>query len=534
MNKFYTFWTLFCLVSGFLLPSCGELPVAKKEKSPRELYPELFDAVQTRKIFVDSKTFVDCIPTEDPADIYKEYKEQSKEKSFDLKAFVHDHFELPQFAGSEYHSNIKEGAEKHVRDLWTVLTRKADVKNPYSSLLELPNSYVVPGGRFQEIYYWDSYFTMLGLQECNRMDLVEGMINNFAFLIRTYGFIPNGNRTYYLTRSQPPYFSLMLRLLMEAKPSQTDSILKANMNVLQKEYYFWMQSDAKKEGASQHVVYLSGGDMLNRYYDKGNTAREESYVEDLETAKLSGNRKDIFRDLRSGAESGWDYSSRWFEDGRSIHSIRTTSIMPVDLNCLLYDLETLLALAYQRAGDNAAAQKMREVANRRKNAIMKYCWDSSSGWFQDYDFVLGRKTGRLTLAGVYPLYFKLVTRSRADSAMAVLNKQFLKQGGLVTSLTNTGQQWDAPNGWAPLQWMAYKSVLNYKNIGMATEIARRWLSQNERVFNKTGKMTEKYNVLDTSLVGGGGEYPNQDGFGWTNGVYLKMKKEEQLRQMTVN
>lgn len=511
------------------LSCCTTEQSQKKEKSPKDLFPGLFEAVQTRHIFVDSKTFTDCIPKGDPDDILNDYEEQHKRADFDLRAFINEHFELPEVAGTEYKSTILKGTSAHIEELWKVLSRKADAAKSYSSLLELPYPYIVPGGRFREIYYWDSYFTMLGLLESGRNDMAKNMLNNFAYLIRTYGFIPNGNRTYYLTRSQPPYFSQMVRLIMESEPNHADSILKANLDALQKEYYFWMKGKKVKAGASEHVVYFNDGLVLNRYYDSGNWPREEAYLEDIETAKAASDKSALYRELRSGAESGWDYSSRWFDDGRNLSTIRTTSIVPVDLNCLLYDLEQLLAMAYEKANDKAAAAKMYKTAAQRKLAIMKYCWNPATSWFEDLDFEQAHTTGRLTLAGVYPMYFKMISRPRADSMAIIIKDKFLKPGGLVTSLTDTGQQWDSPNGWAPLQWMSYVALSNYRQSQLASEVAGRWIGQNDRIFKQTGKMTEKYNVIDTALKGGGGEYPNQDGFGWTNGVYLKMKRAEMLK-----
>ncbi|KAA8482661.1 alpha,alpha-trehalase TreF [Arcticibacter tournemirensis] len=508
------------------LASCKEKKMVKHD-SPRDLYPALFEAVQSAGIFEDSKTFPDCTPKGKPDDIIQEYRENKSKPDFNLHDFVEKNFELPDHAGSIYKSDIKAGVEAHINELWKVLQRNPDKYAQYTSLISLPFPYIVPGGRFREIYYWDSYFTMLGLEESGRGDLVENMLNNFAFLIRTYGFIPNGNRTYYLTRSQPPYFSLMLKLLMENKKGKADSVLKANLDVLEKEYHFWMNNGRKKEIATGHVVHLPDGSVMNRYFDAGDWPREEAYNEDVTTAVESKRPKsEVYRDLRSGAESGWDFSSRWFADGRSLPTVRTTAIIPVDLNCLLYHLEQMLAIAYNRDGDGRAHKHMLEQARLRKNAILRYCWDRNTGWFKDYDWKEKVQTQSLNLAATYPLYFKIATQGQADSVAQLLNQRFLKPGGLVTTLVNTGQQWDSPNGWAPLQWMAIAGLKNYNKNDLSSEIADRWSRQNIRVFNKTGKLLEKYNVTDTTLIAGGGEYPNQDGFGWTNGVLLKILKME--------
>lgn len=523
--------SLACLLFLSVLFSCKE-NAQVKNKSPRDIFPGLFETVQVNRVFPDSKTFPDCVPKNDPEDILKEFEKQKQKKGFDLKKFVEDNFTLPEAASGNYKTDIKDGVETHINTLWDVLKRRPDKYFHYSSLISLPQPYVVPGGRFREVYYWDSYFTMLGLEESGRVDLIESMVNNFAYLIRTYGFIPNGNRTYYLTRSQPPYFSLMVKLLMENKKLRGDSVLSANRDALEKEYHFWMDDKNAKEGTGGHVVRLPGGEKLNRYYDAGDWPREEAYSEDISSAANSSlSKPEVFRHLRSGAESGWDYSSRWFADGKTLKTIHTTDIIPVDLNCLLYHMEIMLAGAYHISNDDKANEFMKQSAGKRKNAIIRYCWNPGTGWFHDYDWKAGKITPGLTLAGVYPLFFNMASMDQADGVALALQQKFLKPGGLVTSLVNTGEQWDSPNGWAPLQWMSIAGLSNYKKEQLSREIARRWSEQNIRVFNKTGKLLEKYNVTDTTLIAGGGEYPNQDGFGWTNGVLLKIINRQKMQSI---
>jgi len=517
---------LFPLFLFLLLYSCKETPVTKT-RSPRDLFPGLFEDVQSAGVFPDGKTFPDYVPKRDPENILEDYHANKTKPGFNLKNFVAENFSVPETAGKAYRSNRQEGLEIHITSLWDILKRNPDKHIQHSSLIGLPYPYIVPGGRFREIYYWDSFFTMLGLQESGRTDLTENMVNNFAWLVRTYGFIPNGNRTYYLTRSQPPFFSLMLELLMESKSPAADSVLKANRDVLEKEYSFWMKGSKIKQGAEGHVVVLPDGTILNRYFDRGDWPREESYNEDLTTAAAStGSRPEIYRQLRSGAESGWDFSSRWLADGKSLTSIHTTDIVPVDLNALLYHLELMLVRAYEKSGEKTAAEHMKEQAERRRTALNRFCWDRKTGYFRDYDWKQLKQTGQLSLAGVYPLYFKMAVKGQADAIARVLRKDFLKPGGLVTTRVNSGQQWDAPNGWAPLQWIAIQGLRNYGQDELADEISTRWIALNSSVFNKTGKLMEKYNVADTSLIAGGGEYPNQDGFGWTNGVLLRLIRDK--------
>ena len=227
---------------------------------------------------------------------------------------MEDNFEIPQAVAANYKSDTSEDVVTHIKKLWAVLKRNPDKEVEGSSLLPLPNPYIVPGGRFREVYYWDSYFTMLGLKESGEIKMIQDMVSNFAYLIETYGHIPNGNRTYYLGRSQPPFFSCMVELLAGI---QGDSIYQQFLPAMEKEYAFWMDgADKLKAGdAYRRVVRLKNGDLLNRYWDDSMVPRQESWREDYLTAEKSGRNKiEMYKHLRAGAESGIDFSSRWFTD----------------------------------------------------------------------------------------------------------------------------------------------------------------------------------------------------------------------------
>jgi alpha,alpha-trehalase len=481
---------------------------------------KLFEEVQLQNILGDGKAFPDCIPNQSLEDINKEYLAKKDTAGFNLAKFVAENFALPKEQETHYISDLNKSAAQHINALWNVLTRKPD--SSQGSLIPLPHPYIVPGGRFREIYYWDSYFTMLGLQVSGRTDLIENMVSNFAYLIDTIGYIPNGNRTYYLGRSQPPFFSLMVKLLSESKKNTLTKYLPQ----LEKEYQFWMQgveSLTENSSARHRVVKLSDGLILNRYWDENDTPRPESYKEDVELTHQSSQKpQELYRNLRAAAESGWDFSSRWFRDGKSFGTIHTTEIIPVDLNCLLCHLEQVLAEGYQQTGNSSRANDYLQASLRRKNAIRTYCWDDKKNFFFDYDFITQQEKESLTLAAVFPLFFEIATANQALAIEKIIRDKFLKTGGLTTTLEHSGQQWDAPNGWAPLQWIAYKGFLNYGLDDLANEIKIRWTTSNLKVYANTGKMTEKYDVWNKDGEASGGEYPNQDGFGWTNGVFLAM------------
>jgi alpha,alpha-trehalase len=234
------------------------------------------------------------------------------------------------------------------------------------------------------------------------------------------------------------------------------------------------------------------------------------------------NAQVIFRHLRAAAESGWDFSSRWFRTADAFETIHTTDIIPLDLNCLLMHLEQLLAEAHDEAGNNDKSSAFKNAAERRKAGILNYCWNDKKKFFFDYDFVAGNQTDAWTLAAAFPLFFRVATGEQGKAIAVVLKQKFLMAGGLITTTLSSGQQWDAPNGWAPLQWIAYNGLLNYGEIDLSLQLKNAWTRAILKVYESTGKMTEKYNVINDSAEGGGGEYPNQDGFGWTNGVFLAM------------
>lgn len=485
------------------------------------LLGELFEQVQLQKIFSDGKTFVDCRPRTSISEIQQRYEEQKKTTGFSLDSFVHEYFEESPVLQSNFESDRSDALTNHLGKLWNHLKRTPSKESHTNSLIELPYPYIVPGGRFREIYYWDSYFTMLGLVSTGHTSLVEQMISNFSFLIEKYGYIPNGNRTYFLGRSQPPFFSCMVELLANAKGQ---SILSTYLPALLKEYEFWMQgaeelNDRCREG--NHTVMMDGGEVLNRYWDENDTPRPESYREDVMLASESKNEKNLFRNLRAACESGWDFSSRWLRESDDLSTIQTIDLIPIDLNCLLYHLEMTIAKTYQSL-QNEQYKKFEALAVARKLAIEKYCWNEEHQFYFDYNHNTSRQTMKATLAAAFPLFFQMSTLQQATGIKEKLEKNFLKAGGVVTTNEVTGQQWDAPNGWAPLQWITIKGLMNYQFDATAANAAQRWMHINETVFQKTGRMMEKYNVEDLDLEAGGGEYSAQDGFGWTNGVYLKL------------
>ncbi len=484
---------------------------------------ELYIDVQSKETFHDSKYFVDCIPKFSVAEILEKYAVEKHKENFDLKFFVSENFSFPNEIDSHYNSSGKT-IQQHIEQLWTELKRMPDGQS--GTLIPLPNSYIVPGGRFREVYYWDSYFTMLGLQISMRIDLIENMVDNFTYLIKEIGFIPNGNRTYYLGRSQPPFFSLMVKLLSEEKG---ENILLKYAEALEKEYQFWMDGEDKLSSTNntfRRVVLLHDGSVLNRYWDDNDTPRPEAFAEDVHIAKQSNtDAAKVYRDIRAAAESGWDFSSRWFKAPDKMHTIQTTELIPVDLNCLMLHLEEILLTIFKLKNDEIKINSFKQKISQRKKAIQIFCWNEEAGFYFDYNHSENKQTLHYNLAATYPLFFSVATPEQSNKVASVIEEKFLQSGGVITTTQTTGQQWDAPNGWAPLQWITYKGLKNYNQLSLAQKIKERWMAANEKVYTATGKMMEKYNVMDTNNKAGDGEYPNQDGFGWTNAVYLKLMNE---------
>jgi alpha,alpha-trehalase len=503
----------------------GTVATVRDYYRPAEDLGPLFHEVQTARIFPDGKTFVDMPAKISPESIASRYAQNKDTLNFDLKAFVEQNFLPPKSPPAIDIQKSPGDMFAHIEALWPKLIRPADTLSAnHSTLIPLPHLYVVPGGRFREIYYWDSYFTMQGLVHGKQSKTARAMVENFAWLIDHAGHIPNGNRSYYLSRSQPPFFSSMVALLNQNNLAKPGEFLPQ----LEKEHRFWMAGadPLTNNGQALRAVKMANGDVLNRYYDALDTPRPESYREDIHTAELAreGDKKAVYRHLRAAAESGWDFSSRWLAPYGELPTIHTTDIVPVDLNSLLYHLEREIARQHQQLGNSARAQLFLTKAEKRKNAIRRWLWDERLGLYADYSLRTQQTTGIASLATVYPLYFSLATDAQAKRIAHVLQRDFLKDGGLVTSLQATGEQWDFPNGWAPLQWLAIIGLRQYDQQDLAATVAQRWLSLNRKVFTDTGRMMEKYNVVDITLPAGGGEYPTQDGFGWTNGVATALNR----------
>ncbi|WP_428392635.1 alpha,alpha-trehalase TreA [Lichenicoccus sp.] len=520
------------VVAACVAATLAAAPIAARAQTVGPDYPTppsieygpLYSAVELAPVFTDSKTFPDLLPLSTPQAIVAAFQSMQTQPGFNLAMFVAANFTGPIPAGP----NVQPAAPgttllAYVSSLWPVLTQTTRTVPAYSTLLPLPYPYVVPGGRFREVYYWDSYFTMLGLEGDGQQVLARDMLKDFAFEIDKYGHIPNGDRSYYLSRSQPPFFSLMVELV-----ARTDGIATYTRYLpeMLAEYDYWMQgaNTLTPNTARRNVVKLADGTVLNRYWDARDVPRDESYREDVITASTATRPAPVvYRNLRATAESGWDFSSRWLADGKTLQSDRTLDILPPDLNSLMAHLELSIGYAYAVKGDLAQAASFLKRAITRTGAIDRLMFDTKAGAYTDYLWRQGRTTGELTAASLYPLFIGIASPDKALIVGRAIQDKLLDVGGLETTLVQSGQQWDRPNGWAPLQWIAVQGLRHYGMAALAKTIAQRWVAKNIAGYQQSAKLVEKYNVTTTGGdAGGGGEYATQIGFGWTNGVLIAL------------
>ncbi|MEL6988874.1 MAG: trehalase family glycosidase, partial [Bacteroidota bacterium] len=330
MRSIFTVVVLLGLLIGCREQSSNPTVITKgyvfEYQTPDEVYKSLFTDLHASGLFKDGKSISDAVPKFEPKEILEKYEASRGQEDFDLQDFFNANFAIASPPNINFIPDPDRAAVDHVKHLWPLLSRPADKPLEGSSLIPLPNPYIVPGGRFNEVYYWDSYFTMLGLKEHGELEMIENVLDNFTFLIDTLGHIPNGNRTYFKTRSQPPFFSLMVQLLADVKGKQ---IYQKYEKALMKEYLFWTKG-ANTPGAKpfKHAVSVKGG-KLSRYYDNSIKPRQEMHQDDVELLAKSGrSAKSLFTDVRAACESGWDFSSRWFKDHKTLETINTSNILP--------------------------------------------------------------------------------------------------------------------------------------------------------------------------------------------------------------
>jgi alpha,alpha-trehalase len=359
--------------------------------------------------------------------------------------------------------------------------------------------------------------------EAGNIDIVQYMVDNYTHLIDEIGYVPSSNRTYNATYSQPPFFTSMVELLASAKGEET--IIKYYPQI-RKEYNYWMKmTDAlSDENVDSLKVVKVDNYILNRYRDENPWPRADQYRNDVSLASNVDWRQnwEVFRDLRGGAESGWNFTGRWFSR-RWRSTIMTSEILPVDLNSILFHIEKTLYDCYQKLGNQGEEMRMKEAMEKRKEAINTIFWDDENGIYADYEY--GDTTVRdcPSLAMAYPLFFEIASQEQADSVAQYIQDKFLAQGGVVSSTMDYGQRWDYPNGWPHLHWITVIGLDQYGHQELAKDIAERWIGLIEKVYRDQGRFLEYYNVVEFGENEMDDDYPS-DGYGPTIGVYLALKK----------
>jgi alpha,alpha-trehalase len=466
--------------------------------------------------------------------------------------------------------SVQAGCQVQIQHLPAVIKHLGDlgsgtIKPP--GLLYLPRPYVVPGGMFNEMYGWDSYFIIRGLIEDGRLNLARDIIDNFFFEIDHYGGVLNANRTYYLSRSQPPFLTSMIRVVYEAEKAkgQPDPAwLRTAYDHAVKDYRFWTAPPhlAGSTGLSRFYALGDGpvpelGAAATTYYQavaryfllhpqgsrrylqlipKGKNARDEKvmgpefslnldYRPKRKRSKLNDAVLDKFaltprfyKGDRSMRESGYDVSFRFGPFGAG-----TPEFAAVGLNCLLYKTEQDLAWMSNELGMKEESRDWIDRAATRRHEINQYLWSSTYGLYYDYNFETGSRSKYSYATSFFPLWTGLATPEQAKEIVKNLSA-FDRPGGIVMSMNNTGAQWDAPYGWAPIQLVAIEGLRRYGYESRANGISLQFLSMVLQNFLKDGTIHEKYDVdnrtSETSVQLG--YKTNVVGFGWTNGVFLAL------------
>jgi alpha,alpha-trehalase len=484
--------------------------------------------------------------------------------------FPADFQSLPAF------QDLVKDCRVRVARLPEIISKPDDVhlnKIPHAGLLYLPHAYVVPGGQFNEMYGWDSYFIIVGLLRAHRLELAKGMVENFFYEIQHYGSILNANRTYYLTRAQPPFLTSMILAVYDAEDASSQQ--KDNA-WLQKAYDFAVTDYEQWT----HAPHLAGDTGLSRYFDHGEGPVPEIigdpsdyyrgvaqyfllhngtkdphlvlvdkdhpveslvgplfpvFAHDEKTGQNSQDNQatahspvaqvtlsaDFYKGDRSMRESGFDVSFRF-----GPFSAETHHYAPVCLNSLLYKTEKDLARMSSLLGRPKEAAEWNTRASDRQKLIQKYLWDEKRGLFFDYDFVNHTLSSYEYATAFYPLWAGLATPEQAQAVVKNL-PLFEQPGGLAMSRVESQAQWDYPYGWAPIQLLAVDGMRRYGYAAEADRVAYNFLSMVIENFVTDKYIREKYNVVQrtsiTHIVEGYSQ--NVIGFGWTNGVFLELQHE---------
>lgn len=514
----------------------------------------LLDTVQMAGLYNDSKTFVD-MKLKMPPNITMEHfktmmqRTDSRPTKADIQEFVNQNFdpegsEFEEWTPTDWKNNpaflqrIKDPLlhqwASDLNLLWLQLGRKMkqEVKlhQELYSIIYVDNPVIVPGGRFREFYYWDSYWILKGLLLCEMRFTAKGMVSNFLDVVNRIGFIPNGGRIYYAMRSQPPLLIPMVQLIMD--DMEDIEFLRQHIHTLDQEFNHWMTNH------SVEVDHNGNKYTLTRYYDQSQGPRPESYKEDVDCARFfdtNDKKEELYAELKAAAESGWDFSSRWFimngTNKGNLTNLKTRSIIPVDLNAIMCWNARLMRDFHTRLGDVDKAEYYRNVHARFMDAIEQLLWHDDVGAWLDYSLESNRRRDYFYPSNLSPLWAGCFDVAKKDYYVnRIINyldivKVDRFDGGIPATFEHSNEQWDYPNAWPPLQYIMITGLADTGHteaMRYASEIATKWVRSNFEVWQQKRAMLEKYDATRFGGFGGGGEYVVQTGFGWTNGVIMAL------------
>uniref|UniRef100_A0AC35FUA1 Trehalase n=1 Tax=Panagrolaimus sp. PS1159 TaxID=55785 RepID=A0AC35FUA1_9BILA len=516
----------------------------------------ILEAYNYFQITNDSKEYVDMplilSPNDTIANFEKAFGDTPPEKMSEekFKDFLNQHFlspghellnctpdgwqDNPEKLMSIVDPELREWALQ-LNAIWKKLCKEMDQKvslNPEKySLLPLEHKFIAPGGRFREPYYWDAYWIIKGLIASELYEAAMQMVYNFANFIEKYGFVPNGGRVYYLQRSQPPMFIPSVYEIYDA--TQNASFVEEMMPFMVKEFEYWHNS-----GHQYNITINNNNYTVYRYRAQSNTPRPESYKEDVATAATANftdkvSKQRIWRDLATAAETGQDFSTRWFADKKTLETIETINVLPVDLNSFLcWNMDILSYLYDEVIRDDDESEKYRNILAKHRRAVHAVFYNESEQMWLDYNIRTGAHNPTFYATLSTPLFtncYNSLDQSKAEGVFKFFNRShaFDYPGGVPHSMVrDVDQQWDFPNGWGHINHMIIEGLRKSEAPAAqdaAFSLATKWVRGNYRVYKATKHMWEKYDVVGTIPVPGkGGEYEVQDGFGWTNGAILDL------------
>lgn len=514
-------------------------------------YGTLLETFQMAGLYNDSKTFVDMKLKQSPDDTLTHFDTlmattKNNPTRDDLYNFIAENFdgtnkefenwtptdfnENPVFLNKIKKTEYRDWASK-LNSLWLILGRKmtADVaaNNELYSIIHVPNPVIVPGGRFREFYYWDSYWIVRGLLLSEMYTTCKGMLENFLSIIERFGYIPNGGRIYYTKRSQPPLLSAMIKAYVDTTHDKQFAI--DSVDTLEQEFQFFMNN---------HTVEVNGH-VLAYYGDKSSGPRPESYKEDVDSSRIFNTdeeKEEYYSELKAAAESGMDFSSRWFINAEgtnkgTLTNLKTRSIIPVELNAILFWNAKIISEFYLYKGNAVKAAEYECKAQEIQQAIDAVLWNEEAGAWLDYDMINNKPRNYFVPTNLSPLWMNCYNASDsqhiADRVLHYITTNGLDNypGGVPNTLEDTGEQWDFPNVWPPMQYILVKGLANLPDQrckDLAKKWAERWVLSNYLAFTDRGDMYEKYDATEIGGHGGGGEYDTQIGFGWSNGVIMEL------------